>query len=81
MFTLSVVVHCLNICGTHFTPLEADAPPIIDTDAVLTLSVTLECPKAITRRCLQKVQRLSSIRLSQKQDGGIRTTDHEPSQS
>jgi hypothetical protein len=32
------------------TPDEADAPPVIDPDAVLTATVALECLEAITWR-------------------------------
>jgi hypothetical protein len=59
-----VVVHYFDIKGSDARPHEANAPLVVDANAVLTLSVTLEYLKTITWRSFQKVQSLGCLQLS-----------------
>ena len=59
----SVVVHDFNIRRANFSPYEANAPLIIDADAVLTLPVVFQCLKVIPRWCLQEIQCLRCVEL------------------
>jgi len=56
MLIPSVVVHDLKVCGPNFSQCEADAPLVIDADAVLTLPVVSQRLQVIARCCLQKGQ-------------------------
>ena len=58
-----MVVHDLNVCGADFSPYEADAPLIVDSYAVLALSIVFQCFQAIAGRCLQEAQCLRRIKL------------------
>jgi hypothetical protein len=44
-----VVVHDLNVCRANVSPYEADAPLIIDSYAVLTLSIVLQRFQVVVR--------------------------------
>jgi hypothetical protein len=50
MVTPSVVVDDLNVLGTRSRPSEADSPLLIDSDAVLALSVASELLQSISGR-------------------------------
>jgi hypothetical protein len=63
MLAPSVVVHNFNVNGTHVRPDEADAPLVIDTNTVLTLSIAFQRFKAIARRRLQEIEGLSCLQL------------------
>jgi hypothetical protein len=45
-----MIINDLDELGAALTPDEADAPPVIDPDAVLTATVAFECLEAITGR-------------------------------
>jgi hypothetical protein len=45
-----VVVSYLDVCGTSGGPGEADAPLVVDADAVLTLAVAVQLLEAVARR-------------------------------
>src|ERR671924_888211 len=47
--TSSVVVHDLNFLGDSVGPGKADPPLVVDPDAVLTLTVTLESLQPVAR--------------------------------
>ena len=64
MLTPSVVVHYFDVSGSDARPYEANAPLVGAANAVLTLSITLQSLKPISRRGLQKVQSLSCLELS-----------------
>ena len=59
----SVVVHDFNVYGANVSPYEADAPLIVDSYAVLTLSIIFQSLQAIARRCFQEAQCLCRIKL------------------
>ena len=58
-----MVVDDLDIVGPVVAPDEADAPPVVDADAVLALAVVLERFQPVTRR---KRSRKADWALSQK---------------
>ena len=51
-----VVVNDLNVLRSRGGPAEADAPLIVDADAVLTLAVALERLKSIAGRRTQELK-------------------------
>ena len=61
--TPSVVVYDLNFRRPNFCPYEANAPLIVDADAVLTFPVVLQCLKVISGWCLQEIQCLRGVKL------------------
>jgi hypothetical protein len=65
MLIPSVVVHDFDVDRANARPYEADSPLVVDANTVLTLSITLQCLKAIARWRFQKVQSLGCIELSQ----------------
>jgi hypothetical protein len=60
-----VVVHYFNLNRSDARPHEANAPLIVDANAVLTLSITLQRFKTIAWGGFQKVQCLGCFYLSQ----------------
>ena len=58
-----VVIHYFDVNRPNVSPYEADAPLIVDADAVLPFPVALERFKMVARRGLEKIQRLSSVQL------------------
>jgi hypothetical protein len=48
----SVIVNDLYFCGSIYGPNEADSPLLIDSDAVLTLSIILQCFETVAGRYL-----------------------------
>ena len=60
-----MIVDKFNVQGFAVSPCEADAPLIVDADAVLTGSVTFKRFEPVTRRGAQKIQCLSSVELGQ----------------
>ena len=60
-----MVVHDFDVDGSDARPNEANAPLVVDTNTVLTLSVTLQGFEAVAWRSLQKVKRLGRLQLSQ----------------
>jgi hypothetical protein len=63
MLPPSVVVHDFDVNRTDAGPDKADAPLVIDADAVLTLPIAFQRFKAVARRSLQEIQRLSCFQL------------------
>lgn len=49
-FSFLVVVSYLDVCGTCGCPGEADAPLVVDADAVLPLAVAVQLLEAVARR-------------------------------
>jgi hypothetical protein len=47
--SLSVVVGDLDLCGARGGPSEADAPLVVNADAVLSLAVAVQLLEAVTR--------------------------------
>jgi hypothetical protein len=45
-----MVIHDLDLVGISFTPFEADAPLVVDPDAVLARAITAEFLEPIPRR-------------------------------
>ena len=56
MYLSSVVIHYLYVFSARFRPAKADAPLIIDANAVLPEAVAPQCFKAIARRHPQVIQ-------------------------
>src|SRR2546427_15500 len=61
----SVVIHYLYVSHSLFRPDKADAPLVVDADAVLALPISHEHFQAIARRAAQKFKCHSRIQLSQ----------------
>jgi hypothetical protein len=72
-----MVIHDLDIFCPRFRPTTADAPLIVNTDAMLASPVTFERLKAIARRHPQITQLCGNIELSQL-PAGNRFDVHEP---
>jgi hypothetical protein len=60
-----MVIHDLDMFCTLFLPTEADAPLIVDTNAVLAGTVAFESFKAISGRNPQIVQPAGNFELPQ----------------
>ena len=60
-----MIVNDFNVCGPEFSPYEANAPLIIDADAVLTLSIIFQRLKVVAGRGLQEGQCLRRVELRQ----------------
>jgi hypothetical protein len=60
-----VVVYDFNIVGIGVFPGEADAPLVIDADAVLPFSITLQSFQMIARRLLQVLQVPCAVEIEQ----------------
>jgi hypothetical protein len=60
-----VIVRHFNIVGVAILPAEADAPLIVDTNAVLTDAIARQSFQPIGGRNPQIVQALSSVELDQ----------------
>ncbi len=59
----SVVIHNFYVFGACFRPTKADAPLIIDANAVLTEAIALQCFKAIAQRHPQITQAARDLKL------------------
>jgi hypothetical protein len=57
----SVVIHDLDIVGVVAPPTEADAPLVVDPDAVLALLIAAQSLKPVTGRYPQIVKALRSV--------------------
>jgi hypothetical protein len=60
-----MVVYDIHVIGIALFPAKADAPTIIDPDAVLPLPISFQSLQAVRRRDTQVLQRLGSIEHSQ----------------
>ena len=67
----SVIVHDLNVRGPNFSPYEADAPLVVDADAVLTLPVVFQRLQVIPRWRLQEGQCLRRVNLGELALGDV----------
>jgi hypothetical protein len=65
----SVVIHDFNIFCPRFRPMKADAPLIVDTNAILAGAVTLECFQSIAGRYPQVLKSAGNFELSQLPSG------------
>src|SRR5688572_14588171 len=61
----SVIVNNLNVLRSSIGPSKADAPLVIDADAVLTAAISLQLLQTIARRGAQELKRLRCIELDQ----------------
>lgn len=60
-----MVIDDLDLFGTCFVPNKADAPLIVDSDAVLTRPVSSQQLQSVSRRGGQVAQLLSLVKLAQ----------------
>jgi hypothetical protein len=72
-----MVIHDLDVLCPRFRPTKADAPLIVNTDAMLASPLTFKGLKAIARRHPQITQLCGNIELSQL-PAGNRFDVHEP---
>ena len=68
--TPSVVIHDLDPFRALFVPDEANAPLIIDANAVLALATALQRFKSIARRYAQIIQHRGPVKLFKFAQGG-----------
>jgi hypothetical protein len=66
-----VVIDDLHGVSVTLSPLETDAPLIVDSDAVLTLTVTVQFLQVIAGRDMQVLQRLRVIQHYELAPGGV----------
>jgi hypothetical protein len=59
----SRIVHNLDILGTGLRPAKANAPLVVNADAVLAFSVAVERFEAISGRRLQEIEGCGSLHL------------------
>ena len=60
-----VIINYFDFGWPYVGPYEADSPLIIYANAVLALSITLECFEPVARWSLQKIKGLRCIQLRQ----------------
>ena len=65
-----MVIHNLNVVGISTTPYKADAPLIVDANAVLSLTIPYEYFKTVAWQCSEIAQRRSSFHMIQLQPSG-----------
>lgn len=58
-----MIVHDLNIVSVAFAPDKAETPLVVDPDAILSFSVTMQCLQTIPRRCHQISQLRGGVQL------------------
>ena len=63
--TTSVVVDDFNVASVSILKAKADAPLVVDADAIRTASITLQSFKPIPRRYVQGTETISSVKLQQ----------------
>jgi hypothetical protein len=66
-----VIIDDLYLVSVALSPLETDAPLIVDSDAVLTLTVTVQFLQAIAGRDAQVLQRLRVVQHYELATGGV----------
>jgi len=59
-----MVIHDLNVIRIAIAPHKADAPLIVDTDTVLSLSITFERFQTVTRGRREVAQFSGNVQLS-----------------
>jgi hypothetical protein len=57
-----MIINNFDVVRVSFSPLKADTPLLIDTDAVLTGAATCQLLKMVCRRDAQIRQRLGSVK-------------------
>jgi hypothetical protein len=60
-----MVIHDLHIVGVAVLPAKADAPLIIDANAVLSLSIPSQRLRPVARRCPKVLKRARVVDLEQ----------------
>ncbi len=60
-----MVINYFNILCTNIRPTKADTPLIVDANAVLTQTITLECFKVIAERHPQIIESTGDFELSE----------------
>jgi hypothetical protein len=60
-----MVIDKLNVVSIPITPHKADAPPIVDANAVLSRSITFERFQSIARRRRKVAQLCGTVQLPQ----------------
>jgi hypothetical protein len=60
-----MIVHKLDVVSVPFTPAEADAPLVVDANAVLTGSVAFQRLQPVARRYPQGFQRSGGMNLDE----------------
>lgn len=63
--TTSVVVDDFNVISVSILKAKADAPLVVDPDAIRTTSITLQSFKPIPRRYVQGTETISNVKLHQ----------------
>ena len=58
-----MIINDFNILRSRSGPAEADAPLIVDTNAVLTLSIAIQSLKSVAGRRAQELERCRSLEL------------------
>jgi hypothetical protein len=67
-----VVVHDLNVCRSGLGPSKANAPLIVDANAVLAVAVAFQLFQAIAWRGPQELESFRCIELRQLSGGDFR---------
>jgi hypothetical protein len=67
-----VVIHDLNVCGSSLGPSKANAPLIINANAVLAVAVAFQVFQALARRAPQEFASFRCIELRQLASGDFR---------
>lgn len=75
---LVVVVHYLYVFGARSRPAKTNAPLIVDTDAVLAGSITLQRLQPIAGRHPQIVQAAGDLKLSELAASYVGDVDKSP---
>jgi hypothetical protein len=60
-----MIIHDFNVVGVTLVPKKADAPLVVDADAMLPFSIALQRFQTIARRSLQITQFGGEIQLPQ----------------
>ena len=66
-----MIIDDLHLVSVTLSPLETDAPLIVDSDAVLTPTVTLKFLQAIAGRNAQVLQRLRVVQHYELATGAV----------
>jgi hypothetical protein len=60
-----MIVHDLDIFGAELSPLKAHAELVVDSDAVLSGTISFQCFKSVSGRYPEVLQRLRDLKLPQ----------------
>ena len=64
-----MVIRDFDVERVTAAPFETDSPLVIDSDAILTGTISLEFFKSVTRRSLQVLQILCTVEIDQSASG------------